>query len=80
MSKKKYVFITGTSRSGGKLISNIFALNPFCFQFIKYIYYFRHIHKKHRNLNNKDLFILSGEFCLRSKFRNEIDLRPQKFI
>ena len=74
MSKKKYVFITGTSRSGGKLISNIFALNPFCFSLSEYIYYFRHIHKKYHNLNNKDLFILSGEFCLRSKFRNEIDL------
>jgi hypothetical protein len=72
---KKYVFLTGTSRSGGKLISNIFALNPYCFSLSEYIYYFRHIYKKYHNLNNKDLFILSGEFCLRSKIRNEIKLK-----
>ena len=74
MRKKKYVFLTGTSRSGGKLISNIFALNPYCFSLSEYIYYFRHIHKKYHNLNNRYLFILAGEFCLRSKFRNQIEL------
>ena len=80
MSKKKYIFLTGTSRSGGKLISNIFSLNPYCFSLSEYIYYFRHIFKKYNNLNYKDLFILAGDFCLRSKYRSEIILDHKKLF
>ena len=59
MNKKKYVFLTGTSRSGGKLISNIFSLNPYCFSLSEYIYYFRHIFKNIITLNIKTyLFFL----------------------
>tara|TARA_B100000902_G_C27322131_1_gene925433 strand:+ start:7252 stop:8346 length:1095 start_codon:yes stop_codon:yes gene_type:complete len=80
MNKNKYVLVTGTSRSGGKLISNIFSLNPTCLSLSEYIYYFRHIHKKYKNLNNKNLFILSGDFCLRSKYRSEIILDHKKLF
>ena len=80
MNKKKYVFLTGTSRSGGKLISNIFSLNPYCFSLSEYIYYFRHIFKKYNNLKYKDLFILSRDFCLRSKYRSEIILDHRKLF
>lgn len=80
MNNKKYVLLTGTARSGGKLISNIFSLNPHCFSLSDYIYYFRHIHKKYKNLNNKNLLLLSGDFCLRSKYRNEINLDHKKLF
>ena len=80
MNKKKYVLLTGTSRSGGKLISNIFSLNPYCFSLSEYIYFFRHIFKKYNNLKYKDLFILSGDFCLRSKYRSEIILDHKKLF
>ena len=74
MKKNQYLLITGTPRSGGKLISNIYAAKKNCLSISELLYFFRHIYKKYKSFSKKNLFLMSGEICLRIKYRNEISI------
>ena len=79
--KNKIIFGSSTPRSGGTLMTNIISLHPNVLITKDIIHYFRYMHKKYDLISKKKNYSkLFYEFCLRVKYRNQINLDPSVLI
>lgn len=76
----KHIFITGTPRSGGRLVSNIYSLHSECFVLSEVVYFFRHIYKRYKKINEKNLKLISGDIALRLLYRNDIKISHKELF
>ena len=75
------IFASSTPRSGGSLISNVVSLHPDVLITKDLVHFFRYIYKKYDPIKNKkNLYMLIGEFCLRLKFRQKINIDREELF
>jgi len=67
------IFGSGTMRTGGTLVCNIFSLSNNNHVFTEIIYFARHLNGKYKDFDKySTLYKIASEFCLRLRYKNLI--------
>ena len=67
------IFGSGTMRTGGTLVCNIFSLSNNNHVFTEIIYFARHLNGKYKDFAKySTLYKIASEFCLRLRYKNLI--------
>ncbi len=79
-SKFKNLFISGTMRTGGSLVSNILSAHKDVIILHDILHFFRFIYKRYKPIyKNEVQYQLCGELSLRLRLRDEIKIDKDKF-
>ena len=79
--ERKILFGTGTSRTGGAMLSNLLSVHRDILITTDFVHFFRFIYNKYSPINKPhNQFKLVHEMCLRMKYRRQIDLSPKEIL
>ena len=81
MISKRYIFGSGTMRSGGSLHCNLISAHKDIIILHDNLHFFRHIYNRYNPIQKKsNLYKLSAELSLRLKVRSNISIKSSKFF